>query len=140
VGRLPISDQKIDALISELSERISQLETKRFQLLHQRSEPLERAALEMLIGNESPEAEDLLRTLSELDRAPALRRLVTQGEVSVYRAHQLAKATSNIPTEAVLADEALLRDWMTSASRRELVALLRRWRREQVARGPAAAR
>lgn len=138
--RLPISDQKIDTLITELSERISQLETKRFQLLHQRNETIERTGLETLIGNESPEAEDLLRTLSELDRAPSLRALVTQGVVSVYRAHQLAKATSNIPTSVVLADEAVLSEWIATASRRELVGLLRRWRREQVARDPAAAR
>jgi hypothetical protein len=140
MDQLPISDQKIDGLISELLERISQLGTKRFQLLHQRRDPVERSALEALIGNESPEAADLLRTLSELDRVPGLRALVTQGNVSVYRAHQLAKATSNISTVAIQADETVLSEWMTTASWREPVGLLRRWRRAQVTRGPAAAR
>jgi hypothetical protein len=137
---LPIRDEKIDALIAELSEHISRLETKRFQLLIQRGAPIERTSLEALIGNESPEAEDLLRTMTELTRVPALRNLVTQGRVSVYRAHQLSKATSSIPTEVVDRDESLLSERATSASRRELNNYLRRWRREQVSRGPSAPR
>jgi hypothetical protein len=138
--QIPISDEKIDGLIAELSEHIGQLETKRFQLLNQRHSPIERTSLESLIGNESPEAEDLLRTMTELARVPSLRNLVTQGRVSVYRAHQLSKATSTIATEVVQRDEVVLSHWMTAASRRELNNLLRRWRREQVSRDPAAPR
>jgi hypothetical protein len=135
---IPISDEKIDGLITELSEHIAQLETKRFRLLSQRRSQIERPGLESLIGNESPEAEDLLRTLSELNRVPAIRGLVSQGQVSIYRAHQLSKATVNIPSEGLQRDETVLSDWVSNASRRELTNLLRRWRREQVSRFPAA--
>jgi hypothetical protein len=137
---VPISDEKIDGLIGELSEHIARLETKRFQLLSQRRTPIERTELESLIGNESSEAELLLRTMAELARVPALRKLVSSGRISIYRAHQLSKATSHIATEALKRDEKALVDWITNASRRELSNLLRRWRREQVSRYPAAPR
>ena len=126
-----LSDQKLDVLISELSEHIDRLETKRLQLLFQRAEPIERKALEALVGKDSPTAQELLSVLGELSRAPRLLDVVLSGRASIDTGVQLAAAVRNVSTQTLISQAELLESWAVESTRKEFANLLRRWTRSQ---------
>lgn len=126
-----LTDQKIDVLISELSDHIDRLETKRLQLLSQREEPIERKALETLVGKDSPTAQELLSVLGELSRAPGLLDVVLSGRASIDTGVQLAAAVRNVSTQSLISQAELLESWAIESTRKELASLLRRWTRNQ---------
>ena len=126
-----VTDQKLDVLISELSEHIDRLETKRLQLLFQREEPIDRQALEALVGKDSPTAQELLSVLGELSRAPGLLDVVLSGRASIDTGVQLAAAVRNVSTQSLISQAELLESWAVGSNRKELASLLRRWTRSQ---------
>ena len=126
-----VTDQKLDVLISELSEHIDRLETKRLQLLFQREEPIDRQALEALVGKDSPTAQELLSVLGELSRAPRLLEVVLSGRASIDTGVQLAAAVRNVSTQSLISQAELLESWAVGSNRKELASLLRRWTRSQ---------
>ncbi len=130
-GKGHLTDEKLDVLISELSEHIDQLETKRLQLLFQRAEPIDRQALEALVGKDSPTAQELLNVLGELSRAPSLLEVVLSGRASIHTGVQLAAAVRNVSTQSLISQAEQLETWAVESTRKELASLLRRWTRSQ---------